>query len=74
MSRCLGGLGEGAPSDLGGLASLGGLSSYPGAPDIPCIRAPPVKNSLRPILSQLDSGPIVMKFDYPPALTTSATC
>jgi len=36
--------------------------------DIPCIRAPPVKNALRPILRQLNNAPVAMKLDQPPAI------
>ena len=57
-----------APSAWVACRALGGLRLRSGQPDISDIKAPPVKNALRPILRQLKNGPVVMKLDQPPAI------
>ena len=42
--------------------------SDPGQPDLPSTKTPTVKNALRPILRQLNNGPVSMKLDQPPAI------
>jgi len=39
------------------------LGTDPGRPEIPNIKTPAVDNALRPILSQLNNGPVATELD-----------